>query len=66
MNACYFDLHKNYRRAKRCSFQNAYGKYFFTSLGRFVTLLDEMSKCESFLSTNPHGVYQPGSLKVNG
>ena len=64
INACYFDLHKNYQQAKRCSFQNPYGKYFFTSLGRFVTLLDETSKCESFLSTNTHGVYQPGSLKV--
>ena len=43
INGCYFDLHKNYRRAKQCSFQNAYGKYFFTSLGTFVTLLDETS-----------------------
>ena len=64
INAFYLELYKNYRRAKQCSFQNAYGKYFFSSLGTFVTLLDETSRCESFHSTNTHGVYQPGSLKV--
>ena len=45
----YVTLHKSYWQARDTSFQNAYGKFFFS---------------DSLLSTSSSGMYQPGALKL--
>ena len=55
------NLHNRYHQAKFVNFQNAYGKFFYQELCRFL-LPDTMFDC--LISTNPKGNFQPGAMSI--
>ena len=49
--------------AQQRAFHNAPGKYFLTHLFRLCTMVDKDSTVQAYMSTNPNGDSQPGSMK---
>ena len=64
VEACYERLHSNFVSALAHRFTNAAGKMFFCSLGEFILKLycPAAVPYSSYISTNPHGGCQPGSM----
>ena len=60
----YKNLCMDFGSAVYHKFTNAVGKMFFYQLGRFILLLQPTNRCAPFISTNPHGDWQPGSSVI--
>ena len=64
VEVCYKKLQSNFVSAVTHRFTNAVGKMFFWSLGEFILQLycPAAVPYASYISTNPHGDCQPGSM----
>ena len=64
VKACYKRLNSNFVSALAHRFTNAAGKMFFSSLGELILMLDCPAAVpySLYISTNPHGGCQPGSM----
>lgn len=60
----YQRLREAFESALSCHFENAAGNFFFLTLGNFVLHLPATAQYSSYISTNPHGLYQPGSATL--
>ena len=64
---CYQKLNSNFVSAMAHQFSNATGKMFFWSLGDFILKLHYPTTVPycPYISTNPHGKHQPGSMIIS-
>ena len=67
VSECYEKLNTNFVSAMAHHFTNAAGKMFFYSLGEYILKLHYPTAVPycPYISTNPHGKQQPGSMLIS-